>query len=95
MALRRYMRRTDIRDTWWTLHMMEDNGLYWVSPMLLFLLWTLASGFVPNSTMRMEQVPAKYRLVTYLILEGGYHKESINTHEILLLCCSGVSRPAE
>ena len=90
MALRRYMRCTDIRDTWRTLHMMEDNGLYWVSPMLLFLLWTLASGFVPNSAVRTE-----HRLVTYLILEGGYHKESINTHEILLLCCSGVSRPAE
>ena len=37
MAFGRYMRRTDICDTWRTLHMMEDNGLYRVSPMLLFL----------------------------------------------------------
>jgi len=37
MAFGRYMRRTDIRDTWGTLHMMEDNGLYRASPMLLFL----------------------------------------------------------
>lgn len=37
MAFGRYMRRIDICDTWRTLHMMEDNGLYRISPMLLFL----------------------------------------------------------
>ena len=94
MAFGRYMRRTDICDTWRTLHMMEDNGLYRASRMLLFLSLDISLWLVPNSAVRMEQVPAKYRLVAHLILEGEYHKESINTHETLLLCCSGVSRPA-
>ena len=75
MAFGRYMRRTDIRDTWRTLHMMEDNGLYRFLLCYSFFLWTLDYGFVPNSAVRMEQVPAKYRLVTCLILEDEYHKK--------------------
>jgi hypothetical protein len=75
--------------------MMEDTDYIGFLLCYSSFLWALVCGSVLNSAVRMEQVPVKYRLVTHLILEGEYHKESMNTHETLLLCCSGVSRPAE